>query len=74
MSDRPGVTTVLRHPLSSRDGLAFACGFLVALGKMCPKCGYGTRVTSKRWARCTKCGRRVARGFVPPRTEGGKDG
>ena len=59
------VQEVLRHPLSHRDGLAFAVGFLVGTGAMCPKCGHGTRVTSKRWARCKRCGERVARGFIP---------
>jgi uncharacterized protein (DUF983 family) len=34
---------------------------LVAMGSMCPKCGHGTRRTSKRWARCKSCGERVRR-------------
>ena len=34
---------------------------LFAMGAMCPKCGYGTRNTSKNWARCKKCGERVRR-------------
>lgn len=38
---------------------------LVALlmldGAMCPKCGYGTRKTSKNWRRCKRpeCGERI---------------
>ena len=35
--------------------------YLVSIGAMCPKCGHGTRVTSKRWARCKQCGERVPR-------------
>lgn len=34
---------------------------LIASGSMCPKCGFGTRTTSKNWARCKKCGARVRR-------------
>jgi uncharacterized protein (DUF983 family) len=34
---------------------------LVAMGGMCPKCGHGTRKTSKRWAKCKACGERVRR-------------
>lgn len=47
--------------LASRDGIALTLGILFGMGAMCPKCGYGTRVTSKRWAKCKKCGERVAR-------------
>lgn len=47
--------------LARRDGIAFLVGFLVGSGAMCPTCGHGTRVTSKRWARCKKCGKRVPR-------------
>ena len=54
--------------LTTREGIGFMVGFLVGTGAMCPKCGYGTRVTSKRWARCKKCNRRVARGFIEPRS------
>lgn len=34
---------------------------LVGSGAMCPHCGWGTRATSKNWARCKKCGERVKR-------------
>jgi uncharacterized protein (DUF983 family) len=50
------------HPLASKTGLALVLGILVRDGDMCPKCGHGTRVTSKRWARCKKCGERCRRG------------
>lgn len=33
---------------------------LLVMGAMCPKCGYGTRKTSKRWARCKRCNERVS--------------
>lgn len=36
-------------------------GLLLASGAICPKCGFGTRATSKNWARCKKCGERVHR-------------
>jgi uncharacterized protein (DUF983 family) len=38
---------------------------LIFMGEMCPKCGHGTRVTSKRWAKCKKCGERVERRGLP---------
>jgi len=34
---------------------------LLLSGDLCPKCGWGTRNTSKRWARCKKCNQRVPR-------------
>lgn len=49
------------HPLAHKDGIAFFFGYLLHTGSMCPKCGFGTRVTSKRWARCKKCGERCER-------------
>jgi len=42
-------------------GLGLVLGLLAASGAMCPKCGHGTRATSKKWARCKKCGERVER-------------
>jgi uncharacterized protein (DUF983 family) len=50
-----------KHPLASKSGLTVFVGLLCATGALCPKCGWGTRRTSKRWARCKKCGERVAR-------------
>ena len=49
------------RPLAYKDGIRMVFGLLMASGAMCPKCGYGTRVTSKKWARCKKCGERVER-------------
>lgn len=60
-------TTDIRaeHPLSTEDGLELFVELLFYTGAMCPKCGYGTRATSKRWARCKKCGERVERRKLP---------
>ena len=49
------------RPLAHKDGINLVLGLLMASGAMCPKCGFGTRVTSKKWARCKKCGERVER-------------
>jgi uncharacterized protein (DUF983 family) len=51
--------------LAHEDHLALFVGCLVYIGAMCPKCGHGTRVTSKRWAKCKKCGERVERRTLP---------
>jgi predicted Zn-ribbon and HTH transcriptional regulator len=51
----------MKNPLASEKGLSIFVGLLFATGAMCRKCGYGTRRTSKRWARCKKCGLRVER-------------
>ena len=48
----------IAHPLASRTGMAIVVGLLFRGGSLCPKCGYGTRVTSKRWAACKRCGRK----------------
>lgn len=42
---------------------------LAYCGGMCPKCGYATRKTSKRWARCKKCDTRVERRELPTPSE-----
>lgn len=36
-------------------------GLLMVTGAICPKCGYGTRKTSKNWRRCKRetCGERL---------------
>jgi tRNA(Ile2) C34 agmatinyltransferase TiaS len=47
--------------LATATGIAAVVGLLMASGDMCPKCGYGTRTTSKRWSKCKRCGERVER-------------
>lgn len=49
------------HPLATKQGLELFCALLTVSGAMCPKCAYGTRVVSKKWAKCKKCGEKVAR-------------
>ena len=49
------------RPLAHKMGIQVVLGLLVASGGMCPKCGFGTRVTSNNWSRCKKCGERVKR-------------
>ena len=49
------------HPLATKTGINLMGALLMGSGAMCPKCCHGTRVTSKRWARCKKCGERVER-------------
>ena len=53
------------HPLATKQGLELFISALFHVGAMCPKCGFGTRVTSKRWATCKKCGERVERRELP---------
>ena len=55
------VLVMSRYPLATKTGIEMMIAMLLHDGAMCNKCGYGTRVTSKRWARCKKCGERVAR-------------
>jgi uncharacterized protein (DUF983 family) len=55
------VELVRKHPFATKTGVEMIVGLLCLTGSMCPKCGYGTRRTSKRWARCKQCGDRVAR-------------
>ena len=66
---KKAIAAARKAPLASRLGIAVVVGALLTMGAMCPKCGYGTRVTSKRWAKCKRCGERVLRG-APPRREG----
>lgn len=51
----------MKHPLASLDGLGLTLAILLAMGAACPVCGFGTRATSKGWARCERCGERVER-------------
>jgi len=61
-TDNDGNVPVMsRYPLATKTGIEMLIARLMHDGAMCYKCGYGTRVTSKRWARCKKCGERVAR-------------
>ena len=59
------VHPLVRHPLAHKRGIELVVGLLMVNGAMCPKCGHGTRATSKRWARCKKCGERVQRHSLP---------
>jgi len=49
------------HILANRTGIAVVVTLLFGSGAMCGECGHGTRVTSKNWAKCKKCGARVRR-------------
>lgn len=55
------VKEIVNHPLAHNAGLRLVLGLLIGSGAMCPKCGFGTRATSKNWARCKQCGERVPR-------------
>ena len=66
MTDRDDLKKFERdHPLATERGLELFIGLLFHVGAMCPKCGFGTRVTSKKWAKCKKCGERVERKELP---------
>lgn len=53
------------HPLATKAGLELFVALLFHTGALCPKCNFGTRVTSKRWSKCKKCGERVERRGLP---------
>ena len=55
----------MKHPLAHCDGFGLMLCLLIYQGAMCPKCLFGTRVTSKKWAKCKKCGERVERKKLP---------
>lgn len=66
MSARPAQAPAMpSHVLARRDGIALVLGALFHMGALCATCGHGTRVTSKRWATCKKCGERVRRAPLP---------
>lgn len=54
-----------KHPLATRRGLALMVTYFMVTGAMCDQCGFGTRVTSKNWAKCKRCGTRVPRNPFP---------
>lgn len=54
-----------RFSLANKEHLGVFLDVLVYTGAMCPKCCFGTRVTSKRWAKCKRCGERVERRKLP---------
>lgn len=58
-----------KFSLSRMDDMALFLGLLVKQGAVCPACGYGTRATSKRWAKCKKCGERVRREAIEKEVE-----
>ena len=45
----------MKHPLANKGGIAAICFLLGASSPLC--CGVASRKTSKRWAKCLKCGR-----------------
>jgi tRNA(Ile2) C34 agmatinyltransferase TiaS len=55
----------MNHPLAHRAGIAAFFGALYHMGALCPKCESATRPTSKKWAKCKKCGERVERKELP---------
>lgn len=55
-----------RYFLAHKDGISALFGVLLHMGALCPKCGYGTRKTSKRWSRCKRCNERVENHELPP--------
>ena len=62
-----------RFSLANKKHLTAFVVVLALMGALCPKCGFGTRKTSKNWARCKKCDHRVARrslGEQSPRVSG----
>lgn len=56
--------TLASHPLASLDGIRCVVVWLLMQGALCPKCGHGTRVTGARWAKCKRCGTKVARNLL----------
>lgn len=50
-----------KFSLANRRHLSLVMLLLMRSGSLCDKCGHGTRVTSKNWAKCKQCGERVKR-------------
>ena len=55
----------MKHPLASANGIELVLATLMAMGAMCPKCGFATRVVNKQWSKCGRCVERVARRELP---------
>jgi tRNA(Ile2) C34 agmatinyltransferase TiaS len=53
------------HPLATKQGIELFVAALAYTGALCPKCSFGTRVISKKWRQCKKCGERVERRALP---------
>ena len=60
--------------LGSEHGLASLLSLLMLRGDACPKCGHGTRKTSKNWRRCKRetCQERIHMIPAPTTPEGQK--
>jgi len=59
--------------LANKDGIAIVIALMIHSGGMCPKCGHGTRATSRKWAKCKKCGERVERRELEAAAQKGDD-
>jgi tRNA(Ile2) C34 agmatinyltransferase TiaS len=55
----------MTHVLAHQEGIRIFIALLVHRGALCPKCAFGTRVVSKKWAKCKKCGDRIERRKMP---------
>jgi len=51
------MTEPVTHILSHHARGQIVVSLFYGSGSLCPDCGYGTRVTSKRWCACKRCDR-----------------
>lgn len=53
--------TTKQFCIADKNNLFDFLSLLMVSGAACPKCGYGTRKTSKNWRRCKRpeCGERI---------------
>jgi hypothetical protein len=51
--------TTREFSIADRPNFENLIALLLLDGSMCPKCGYGTRKTSKYWRQCKQCGERI---------------